>query len=63
MDCIFFGDNLFFGGNDMSEEKARQQPGYFTKNLPRLLPALAAVGLENLIVCANVNKMSYVRRH
>jgi hypothetical protein len=35
------------------------EPGYFTMNLPRLLPALAAAGIENPIVCANVNKVAF----
>ena len=35
------------------------EPGYFTMNLPMLLPALAAAGVENPIVCANVNKAAF----
>lgn len=35
------------------------EPGFFTMNLPRLLPALAEVGIENPIVCASINKLGF----
>lgn len=35
------------------------EPGYFSMNLPKLLPALAQAGIENPIVCANVNKIAF----
>jgi hypothetical protein len=35
------------------------EPGFFTMNLPRLLPALHAVGVTNPVVCANVNKIAF----
>jgi hypothetical protein len=35
------------------------EPGYITMNLPRLLDALDALGLENPIVCANINKAGF----
>jgi hypothetical protein len=44
---------------DHVRAKYGAEPGYFTMNLPRLLPALAAVGIENPIVCANVNKVAF----
>lgn len=44
---------------DHVRSKYKAEPGYFTMNLPRLLPALAAAGIENPIVCANVNKMAF----
>jgi hypothetical protein len=40
-------------------ERYGAEPGYFTMNLPALLPALASVGLNNPIVCANVNKAGF----
>lgn len=33
--------------------------GFFTMNLPRLLPALKEAGIDNPIVCANVNKAAF----
>ncbi len=35
------------------------EPGFITMNLPRLLDALDAVGVENPIVCANINKIGF----
>ena len=35
------------------------EPGFFTMNLPKLLQALHEAGVENPIVCANVNKAGF----
>lgn len=35
------------------------EPGYITMNLPRLLDALSDVGVDNPIVCANINKIGF----
>jgi len=35
------------------------EPGFFTMNLPMLLPVLHRAGLENPVVCANVNKLGF----
>jgi hypothetical protein len=35
------------------------EPGFLTMNLPRLVPALAAVGVDNPIVCANINRIGF----
>lgn len=35
------------------------EPGFITMNLPRLLDALDGVGIDNPIVCANVNKIGF----
>ncbi len=35
------------------------EPGYITMNLPRALDALQAAGIDNPIVCANVNKLGF----
>jgi hypothetical protein len=35
------------------------EPGFITMNLPALLDALEAVGIENPIVCANINKIEF----
>lgn len=44
---------------DHVKKKYGAEPGFFTMNLPMLLPALAKVGVENPIVCANVNKIAF----
>lgn len=35
------------------------EPGFITMNLPMLLPMLKQAGIENPIVCANVNKIAF----
>lgn len=35
------------------------EPGFITMNLPRLLDALDKVGVENPIVCSNINKIGF----
>ncbi len=35
------------------------EPGYITMNVPRLLDTLDALGIENPIVCANINKIGF----
>ncbi|MHA7304973.1 hypothetical protein ACX80E_06975 [Arthrobacter sp. TMN-49] len=35
------------------------EPGFITMNLPRLLDALEEQGLENPIVCSNINKLGF----
>lgn len=35
------------------------EPGFITMNLPRLLDVLDAQGIENPIVCANINKIGF----
>lgn len=35
------------------------EPGFITMNLPRCLDVLEALGLENPIVCANINKAGF----
>ena len=35
------------------------EPGFITMNLPMLLNTLAKVGLENPIVCSNINKIGF----
>lgn len=35
------------------------EPGFITMNLPMLLDALDAAGIENPIVCANINKIGF----
>ncbi|ASK67141.1 hypothetical protein CFK39_09570 [Brachybacterium avium] len=35
------------------------EPGFITMNLPRLLDDLDAVGIQNPIVCSNINKLGF----
>jgi hypothetical protein len=35
------------------------EPGFITMNLPALLPVLEDVGVENPIVCSNINKIGF----
>jgi hypothetical protein len=35
------------------------EPGFITMNMPRLLDVLADVGIENPIVCSNINKIGF----
>jgi len=35
------------------------EPGFITMNLPRLLDVLEHIGLDNPIVCANINKIGF----
>lgn len=35
------------------------EPGFITMNLPRLLDVLDGLGIENPIVCANINKIGF----
>ena len=35
------------------------EPGFITMNMPRLLDALNSVGIENPIVCSNINKIGF----
>jgi hypothetical protein len=35
------------------------EPGFITMNVPRLLDVLDALGIDNPIVCANINKIGF----
>lgn len=39
--------------------KYQAEPGFITMNLPRLLDALDSVGIEEPIVCSNINKLGF----
>ena len=41
------------------KERYGAEPGFITMNLPRLLDSLDEVGIENPIVCANINKIAF----
>lgn len=45
--------------SDHIKAKYNAEAGFITMNLPKLLPILAQAGIENPIVCANVNKIAF----
>lgn len=45
--------------NDHIRTRYQAEPGFITMNVPMLLDALDAVGIENPIVCANINKAGF----
>lgn len=40
-------------------KKYGAEPGFITMNMPRLYEALLSVGIENPIICANINKIGF----
>jgi hypothetical protein len=44
---------------DHVQRRYGAEPGFITMNMPRLLDALEEVGLENPIICTNVNKIGF----
>ncbi len=44
---------------DHVRERYDAEPGFITMNMPALLDALDGVGIDNPIVCANVNKIGF----
>jgi len=45
--------------HDYVREKYQAEPGFITMNLPMLLDTLDAAGIENPIICANINKIGF----
>ena len=45
--------------HDHVKNRYGAEPGYITMNVPRLLDALDALGIDNPIVCANINKIGF----
>lgn len=45
--------------HDYVREKYDAEPGFITMNLPMLLDTLDELGIENPIVCANINKIGF----
>jgi len=45
--------------HDHVRNKYGAEPGYITMNVPRLLDALEPLGIDNPIVCANINKIGF----
>lgn len=44
---------------DHVQKRYGAEPGFITMNLPKLLDALDAVGIDNPIVCSNINKIGF----
>lgn len=44
---------------DHVEARYGAEPGFITMNMPRLLDALDTAGIENPIVCSNINKIGF----
>jgi hypothetical protein len=45
--------------HDHVREKYGAEPGYITMNTPKLLDVLDSLGIENPIVCSNINKIGF----
>jgi hypothetical protein len=45
--------------SDHVRERYQAEPGFITMNMPALLDALDDVGVDNPIVCANINKIGF----
>ncbi len=44
---------------DHVREKYSAEPGFITMNMPTLLDVLEELGIDNPIVCANINKIGF----
>ncbi len=45
--------------HDHVRERYGAEPGFITMNMPALLDALESVGIENPIICSNINKIGF----
>jgi hypothetical protein len=52
-------NNVFASFATYVKRRYNAEAGFFTMNLPKLLEALHSAGVENPIVCANVNKAGF----
>jgi hypothetical protein len=52
-------DEAFSLFSDHVKHKYNAEPGFITMNVPRLLDVLDRQGIENPIVCANINKIGF----
>ena len=52
-------DEVFAEFHRYVRERYDAEAGFITMNLPRLLDALGRAGVENPIVCANINKIGF----
>ncbi|MGR8929530.1 MAG: hypothetical protein ACU836_02735 [Gammaproteobacteria bacterium] len=44
---------------DHIKARYNAEPGFFTMNMPKLLDVLEEVGVENPIICSNINKIGF----
>jgi hypothetical protein len=51
--------DVFAGFATYLKRRYKAEAGFFTMNMPKLLAALHSAGVENPIVCANVNKAGF----
>lgn len=51
--------DLLRGFHDHVKDRYNAEPGYITMNLPLMLDALESVGVDNPIVCSNINKIGF----
>jgi hypothetical protein len=52
-------DDAFKIFSDHVQQRYRAEPGFITMNLPMLLDTLRSVGLQNPLVCSNINKIGF----
>ncbi|MBP6902256.1 MAG: hypothetical protein KBC73_19355 [Burkholderiaceae bacterium] len=52
-------DECFRIFHDHVRNKYGAEPGYITMNVPRLLDVLDKLGIDNPIICANINKIGF----
>jgi hypothetical protein len=52
-------DDAFKIFSDHVKERYNAEPGFITMNLPMLLNTLRVVGLQNPLVCSNINKIGF----
>jgi len=52
-------DGMFKAFHDYIREKYNAEAGFITMNLPKLLDVLEAQGIQNPIICANINKINF----
>lgn len=51
--------NLLKAFHDHVRDQYGAEPGFITMNLPAMLDALESVGIENPIICANINRIGF----
>ena len=51
--------DLLRGFHDHVKDRYNAEPGYITMNLPLMLDALESVGVDNPIVCSDINKIGF----
>jgi hypothetical protein len=52
-------DGMFKAFHDYIRDKYNAEAGFITMNLPKLLDVLEAQGIQNPIICANINKINF----